>query len=70
MTTYQFTRPSLRAAANAQEAYDQAHAYASHLIGRLQARHGGSAHRDVRGNWDAAGSAQHLIDLLEDALDA
>lgn len=66
---YQFTRPNVYNAATAQQAYDEAHAYATYLIGCLNARHAGAAHRKTM-DWGAAGSVQHLIDLLEEALDA
>jgi len=63
--SYQFTRPDISNASNAQEAHDQAHAYLTHLTGRLVARLGGSAHRKTK-DWGAAGTLQHQIDLMEE----
>lgn len=66
---FQFTRPDIWKASNAQEAHDQAHAYLTHLTGRLIARLGGSAHRKTD-DWGAAGTIQHQIDLMEELFDS
>ena len=66
---YQFTRPNVYDAANAQEARDQAHAYLTHLVGRFQASTAGSAHQKTT-DWGAAGTLQHQIDLMEQLIDS
>lgn len=68
MTAMTATRPNVRKARNAQQAYDEANAYMGQLIERLQALRESGAGRQVNGDWGHAGTVHHRIDLLLQAL--